>query len=148
VSVYIARGTQTAAAKTALTIISTATMRPRIKKLVGMNIGSVTLDAQIEVQVSRFTAAGTTTAVTVNGTDSADPAAVMTFGSNATVEPTYTANTLLASLIYNPRGQSLWQAYDKDAELLLPATAANGAGALLNTLGGGTTVVVEGTVQQ
>lgn len=147
-SIYSARGTQTAAAKTALVVTSTAAIRPRIKKLIGSNIGAVTLDSQIEVQVSRFTNPGTTTAVTPAGYDSGDPAATLIFGSNATVEPTYTANTLLTSLIYNPRGSQIWQAYDKDAEILLPATASNGAGALLNTLGGGVTVAVTAEVQQ
>ena len=146
-SIYVARGTQTAAAKTALVIIATATIRPRVKRITGKNIGAVTLDSQIEVQVSRITTAGTTTAVTPAGSDPNDPASTLIAGSNASAEPTYTANTLQCSLIYNPRGQDVWQAYDPAAEIVLPAVAANGIGALLNTLGGATTVVVEATVQ-
>ena len=147
-TVYSGRGTQTVAAKTALTVISAATIRPRIKKLSGKNIGVVTVDSQIEVQLSRFTAAGTTTPVTPVATDSGDPASTLTMGSNATVEPTYTSNTLEASLIFNPRGKDEWTPYDGTADIVLPATAANGLGGLLVTLGGGTTIVVTADVQQ
>jgi hypothetical protein len=147
-SLYVARGTQTAAAKTALGIVSTAAVRPRVKQLKGSNIGTVSVDSEVEVQCSRTTTAGTSTAVTPAPTDPNDPASTFTAGSNHSAEPTYTASTLLASLIFNPRGQAIWQAYDPAAEIILPATASNGLGALLNTLGGATTVVVEATVQQ
>ena len=147
-SIYSARGNQTVVARTVLVIIATATIRPRVKRITGKNVGAVTLDSQIEVLVSRITTAGTTTAVTPAATDPNDPASVLIAGSNASAEPTYTANTLQVSLIFNPRGQDVWQAYDPAAEIILPAVAANGIGALLNTLGGGTTVVVEATVQQ
>lgn len=147
-AIYVGRGSKTTVAQTVLTVISTATIRPRIKMLKGLNLGTVSTDSNIEVQCSRITTTGTTTGVTVGGTDSGDPAATVIFGSNATIEPTYTANTLLASLIYNPRGQGLWQAYDPAAEISLPSTASNGLGCLLNTIGGGVTIVVEATVQQ
>jgi len=148
VSVYTARGTQTAAAKTALVILATATVRPRVQKIKGTNIGAITLDSQIELQISRITTAGTTTPVTPAPTDPNDPAATFLAGSNASVEPTYTANTLLTDLAYNPRGQDIWQAVDRAAEILLPAVANNGLGVLLATLGGGTTVAAEASVQQ
>ena len=92
-SIYAAQGTQTAAPKTALVVISMATGRPRIIEYKLSNVGAVTVDSQFQVQVKRFTAAGTTTAVTAGQTDPSDAAAtlVMAFGSNAIVEPTYTA---------------------------------------------------------
>ena len=142
------RGTQTVAAKTVLVIIATATIRPRIQKLTGKNIGTIATDSNVELTCSRITTTGTTTAVTLNGSDPNDPAATLIAGSNASVEPTYTANTLQASLIYNPRGQDLWQALTPAAEIILPATASNGLGVLLVTLGGGVTVVAEAQVQQ
>ena len=87
-SIYAAQGTQTAAPKTALTVTSTANGRPRILEFIYSNIGAVTVDSQFEVQVSRYTAAGTTTVVTPGQTDPSDAAASrVTFGSNATASP-------------------------------------------------------------
>ena len=147
--IYAAQGVQTAAPKTALTVVSSANGRPRILEYVYSNIGAVTVDSQFEVQASRFTAAGTTTAVTPGQTDPSDSAATLvTFGSNATVEPTYTANSTINRQGINPRGIYRWTAYDPSAELILPAVASNGIGFLLNTLGGAVTVVVDVKVRQ
>lgn len=146
--IFTPKGLQTAAAKTALTLISTAAIRPRIKYLKAYQVGVVSVDSETEVLCSRITTAGTVTALTLAGTDSADPAATLIAGSNATVEPTYTANTLEASLIFNPRGFGQWQPLDATGDILLPPTASNGLGCLLNTLGGSTTVYVEATVLQ
>ena len=148
-SIYAAQGTQTAAPKTALTVVSTANGRPRIIEYKLSNVGAVTVDSQFEVQVKRFTAAGTTTAVTPGQTDPSDAAATLvTFGSNATVEPTYTASTTIDDTGVNPRGIYRWTAYDPSAELILPATASNGIGFLLNVLGGAVSVVVDAKVRQ
>lgn len=146
--IYRAQGTQTAAAKTALTLVSTAAVRPRLLAFNLSNIGTVSTDAGFEVQLKRFTAAGTTTAVTPAAVDSGDPASVFTAGSNATVEPTYTASTVLADVAVNPRSTFRWVALEQRDEVILPATAANGVGFLLNTLGGATTVVVDATVME
>lgn len=147
-SVYTCRGTKGTASQTALIVLATTAVRPRVQRIKGTNIGAVTVDSQIEVSCSRVTTAGTSTAVTPAPMDPNDPAATLIVGSNASAEPTYTANTLLTNLAYNPRGQDVWQAYDRAAEIVLPATANAGFGALLVTLGGGTTVAVEATVQQ
>lgn len=147
-SVYSVQGTQTSAAKTALTVVSTAALRPRIIDFTYSNIGTVSVDSGFEMHVKRFTAAGTTTALTPAPTDSADAAATFTAGSNATVEPTYTANTLLHQFVVNPRSTFRWVAYDQRAELILPATASNGVGWLVNALGGATTIVVDASVLQ
>ena len=147
-SVYTARGTQTTAAKTALILLGTTAVRPRVQRIKGTNVGAVTVDSQIELQVSRVTTAGTSTAVTPAPTDPNDPAATFVAVSNASAEPTYTANTLLTDLAYNPRGQDVWQAYDRAAEIIIPATANAGIGVLLNTLGGGVSVAAEASVQQ
>lgn len=145
---YTVVGTQTAASKTALTIISTAAIRPRICEFTLSNGGLVSTDQSYQVQLKRFTAAGTTTAVTPASTDSGDPAATFTAGSNATVEPTYTSNTTLRDLFVNPRSTFRWVAYDQRSELIMPATAANGIGFFLNALGGATTVNCDASVAQ
>lgn len=147
-TVYVGKGVQTAAAKTALTIISTAAIRPRVKKLVGTQIGVVSVDSEVEILCSRITTAGTTTGLTLAGLDPNDPTATLIMGSNATVEPTYTANSLQAALNFNPRSFFIWQSLQESADIVLPATANNGLGCLLNTLGGATNVYVEATVQQ
>jgi hypothetical protein len=145
---YTAVGTQTAAAKTALGITSTAAIRPRIVGFTLSNIGTVSVDSAMQIQAKRFTAAGTSTAVTPAASDSGDPAATFVAGSNHTVEPTYTASTTLKDLAVNPRSTFRWVAYEQRAELLMPATAANGIGFLVNAIGGALTVNVDCEVLQ
>jgi len=146
--IFKATGTQTAAAKTLLTLISTATIRPRLLAAVYSQVGAIVLDSNWQVQGKRFTAAGTTTAVTPTSTDSGDPASTFTAGANATVEPTYTANTTFTDMGINPRNTYRWVAYDPRDEIIKPSTAANGLGFLLNALGGAITAQVEATVMQ
>lgn len=146
--IFKAVGTQTVAAKTILTIVSAATVRPRLLAAVYSQVGAITLDSNWQVQGKRFTAAGTTTSVTPASTDSGDPAATFTAGSNASAEPTYTANTIFTDQGINPRNTYRWVAYDPRDEIIMPATAANGVGFLLVALGGATTAQVEATVMQ
>jgi len=146
--IFKAIGQQTVVSKTILTIISAATIRPRIVAAIFSNIGAVSLDSQWQVQCKRFTAAGTTTAVTPASTDSRDPAATFTAGSNASAEPTYTANTTVLDLGINPRNTFRWVAYEQRDELIAPSTAANGFGFFLNVLGGAVTAQVEASVMQ
>lgn len=147
--IYAAQGSQTAGAKTALTLVSTANGRSRLLEFIYSNVGAVTVDSQFEVQLKRFTAAGTTTAVTPTPTDPSDPAATLfSAGSNATVEPTYTAGSVINDNGVNPRGIYRWTAYAPDAEIILPAVAASGLGFLLATLGGAVTVIVDTKVRQ
>ena len=147
--IYAAQGSQAAAAKTALTLVSTANGRSRLLEYIYSNVGAVTVDSQFEVQLKRFTGAGTTTAVTPTPTDPSDPAATLfTAGTNATVEPTYTAGSVIDDTGVNPRGVFRWTAYAPDAEVILPATASNGLGFLLAVIGGATTVLVDVKVRQ
>jgi hypothetical protein len=142
-SIYAAQGTSAVAGRTALILVSTATIRPRILEYVLGQLGTPSGDGAIEVTVKRFTVAGTTTAVTPASTDSGDPASTLTAGSNATVEPTYTSNTTMADVTYNPRTIYRWTAYDQRAELIMPATAANGIGFLVAGLGSGITITAD-----
>ena len=147
--IYAAQGSQTAGSATALTLVSTTNGRSRLIEYTLSNVGAVTVDSQFEVQLKRFTVAGTTTAVTPSSTDPSDPAATLfTAGSNATVEPTYTAGVIIDDKGVNPRGLYRWTAYAPDAEIILPATAANGLGFYLNALGGAVKVIVDAKVRQ
>jgi hypothetical protein len=84
-------------------------------------------DNAIEWLWQRYTAAGTSTAVTPTALDSGDPAATSTSGINHTVEPTYTAGAILWHAAVNQRATQRFQ-FDPDAPLVIPAVANNGIG--------------------
>lgn len=114
--------------KTLLTLISATTVRPKIFQFAVSTTGAAA-DGVLEWIIQRFTAAGTTTAVTPRNMDSTDPAtATATAGSNATTEPTYTANSSLFDEGVNQRATYTWNAWTEGAQLVAPATASNGLG--------------------
>ena len=106
-----------------------ATATPRRIKVYEMTFGcsGAPADNIFQWQAQRFTAAGTTTAVTPQPLDPADAAALSAGGSNATVEPTYTANQILLTVALNQRATFRWVA-PPGGELVTPATNANGLG--------------------
>jgi hypothetical protein len=120
------QGTVASTFKTALTVIASTSTRGA---LYFFNLGTTgtAADGVLEWRLSRFTAAGTTTAVTPVALDGADPAALLTAGSNASGEPTYTASTSLFDQGINQRATYTWIAVP-GGELLVPATASNGIG--------------------
>ena len=107
-------------------ITSAATIRPRIYEI---NIGSdaTPADNAWEFTFKRFTAAGTSTAVTPRALDPADPASLASAGVNHSAEPTYTANSELLHIAGNQRATWRWVSAP-GGELVLPPTAANGIG--------------------
>lgn len=132
---YSVSGTDTnTASTTQIAITSAATVRPKIYDLL---IGSVATPADNawDFQIQRYTAAGTSTAVTPQKLDPGDPAALASAGVNHSAEPTYTANEILLRIGGNQRATFRWVAAP-NGELVLPATAANGAGLLSNAVGG------------
>lgn len=145
-SLYAAQGTQTAAAKTALVVISASTIRPRLVEFKYSNVGTVSTDSGFQMQLKRCTTTGTTTAVTPSPMDSGDPAATFTAGSNASAEPTYTSNTTMDDTSVNPRSIYRWAPNDPSGYIVLPATASNGVGFFVNALGGATTIVADAKV--
>jgi hypothetical protein len=147
--IYAAQGTQTVTAKTALTLASTANGRSRLIEYTLSNVGAIALDSQFEVQVKRFTASGTSTAVTPTSTDPSDPSATLfTAGSNCTVEPTYVAGEIVAATGVNPRAIFRWTAYDPSAEVILPAVADSGLGFFVTVLGGASQVLADAKIRQ
>jgi hypothetical protein len=86
-------------------------------------------------QFQRFTAAGTSTAVTPTAIDPADPAALTVAGQNNTVEPTYTAGQIVAAKALNQQATYRWFAGQPDQRLVIPATNANGIGVATPTCG-------------
>lgn len=85
-------------------------------------------DTAVQLQFQRFTAAGTTTAVTPVPVDPADAACTTAAGQVATVEPTYTANQIVLQLVFNQRSTVRWFAAPGE-EIVWPATAGSGVGA-------------------
>jgi hypothetical protein len=94
-----------------------------------LSLGSETAPADIAMlfTVRRYTAAGTSTAVTPLALDPADPAFLGQAGENHTVDPTYTANAILLNIPLNQRATFRWVAV-QGGELVYPATTANGIG--------------------
>jgi len=84
-------------------------------------------DCDLQWDVSRITALGTVTSVTPNPLDGADAGFMGQAGSNATAEPTYTANSSLWNMALNQRA-IFKQVFKDGKELVYPATANNGLG--------------------
>lgn len=82
-------------------------------------------DCSIQWDMSKITAAGTSTAFTPNPADNL-ATALATAGVNATVEPTVTANSSRFNIGANQRQCIRWFAGAIDDELWFPATANNG----------------------
>ena len=107
-----------------LGITSAATVRPVIH-YIGIGISGTPADNAITWYLGRHTAAGTSTAVTPQALDPADPSSLTAAGENHTIEPTLTANAILFRLALNQRASHSWWA-DAYGGLQAPATAANG----------------------
>src|SRR5579859_4374479 len=112
--------------KTALVLTSTAAIRPFIYDML-LGSSAAPADNACTIYIQRSTAAGTSTAVTPQALDPADPNATASAGKTLTVEPTYTANAILFHLALNQRASHRWIA-DPNGPITLPATANNGVG--------------------
>jgi hypothetical protein len=128
-----------AATKTPLILGGSATLVPRILSFAVSTDGVPTSDQSFVLRLQRATALGTSTAVTPGAPDPGDATAgaTMTFGSNCTVEPTYTSGAgILWEQGMNPRITKEWSAYNPRAEIEFIATASNGVGFQVQAAGG------------
>jgi len=117
----------TSSIKTALVLVATAAVRPTIYDF-SVGTSGTPADNSSQWQLQRFSAQGTSTAVVPAALDSGDPTATSLAGQNNTVEPTYTANTVVfGPLDLNMRATFRWVAAP-GGELICPATAASGIG--------------------
>lgn len=116
------------ASKTAVTVLSTTAVRPRVYEFtIGVKTDPNTTDQQLEWAIGRVTAAGTAgSSPTPNPVDPGDVASVATAGITHSAEPTYAA-TYLMDMVMNQRAVFRWVAVP-GYELVAPATAANGIG--------------------
>jgi len=112
--------------KTAGVLTASTSVRAKLFHFILSTLGAAA-DGVLEWRLRRFTAAGTTTAFTPNASDPADPVALAAGGSNASAEPTYTANSQMFDKGVNQRVTYTWYA-PQDDELVVPATSANGIG--------------------
>ncbi len=125
---YSIAGTRAVASatKSLLGLTATSGVRPRIADIL-WGSAATPADNALEWILQRFTAAGTSTAVTPEPVDPADPAATAIAGQNHTVEPTYTSGKILLDVPMNQRSTQRWVA-SPGYEFVCPATAANGLG--------------------
>src|SRR5687767_15452291 len=89
-----------------------STTQARRGKIYDLMFGSeaTPADAAILWTLRRYTAAGTSTAVTPQALDSADAAFLGQAGENHTIEPTYTAAAILLNVPLNQRATFRWVA--------------------------------------
>lgn len=115
------------AATTILGVDAGATTR-RIK-VYDLVLGSdaTPADNAAEYVLQRYTVDGTSTAVTPQALDGADPAALAEAGEAHSVEPTYTANAIMLQWAQNQRATFRWVAVP-GGEIVCPNTADSGVG--------------------
>jgi hypothetical protein len=114
--------------KTPLLLTGSTTVRAKIFHFVVSTTGAAA-DGVLEWILQRSTVIGTTTAVTPRNLDATDPSsAAATAGSNATTEPTYTANSSLFDEGINQRATYTWNAWTEGAQLVVATVAGNGIG--------------------
>ena len=152
-SVQGAQATVSTGYKTAIIITAAASGTIRRGKVFDINMAAqsapASTDTNIQFDLSRQTAAGTTTAYTPLPADPADAAFSGLAGVNATVEGTVTATTSVFNMAMNQRAPYRWQTYlGSGAELVYPATASNGFAFRVLSAGytgaaGGTVMVAE-----
>jgi hypothetical protein len=134
---YSSDGSQNAAASTTiLGLTSAATIRPHVYELV-FGSSATPADQAFNMQVNRYTAAGTATSVTPQALNTSDPASLASAGEDHTVEPTYTAGAVMLSFSINQQSTFRW-AVPPEEGIVLPATAANGVGLRFVLVSGGT----------
>jgi len=121
----------------------------RRTKLTELTVGqdASPADNTVKYVLQRFTAPGTSTAVTPVALDPADAAATIVAGQNHTVEPTYTAGQILLTIPLNQRATFRWVA-PPYGELVTPATASNGIGIATPVAGGLPTIVADAKVEE
>lgn len=123
------------------TVVADST-RPRRIKWYDIMFGSeaTPADAALLFTAQRCSAAGTGSAVTPQPLDPADAATEADAAENHTIEPTYTAGGIMLNIPVNQRATFRW-ACSPGAEIVTPATAANGLGIQTDTISTGTPVI-------
>ena len=133
--------TNTASATVPMGCLTWATSAKRLK-VTGLIVGSdaTPADNAAKYAFQRTTARGTaSTSITPQATDPADPAALATFDTAWSANPTLTANAFVLQLAGNQRATLRWFATYPGKELIIPTTAGNGL-ALMSLVVGGSAI--------
>jgi hypothetical protein len=111
--------------KTLIVITGGATAVTSIERLY---VGQSTQDTSenVDVKFQRASAAGTSTAFTVAKMSNLAGATAATLGVNATVEPTYTSNTILINQAFNVLSGFLWTPGSDDEVITIPPSGIAG----------------------
>lgn len=134
---YSIDGNQNAtAADSIIGILSATTIRPKVYYICFGSAASPA-DQAFNMAIQRCTTAGTSTAVTPQALDPADPASLSSGKENYTVEPTITSGSTLLSFSVNQQATFRWQTVP-DEGLVSPATANNGLVLTFIVVSGGT----------
>jgi hypothetical protein len=140
---YYANGFCTAGtAKTAVELVTTTAVRPKIYELI-MGCAAAPASQAAKWGLQRHTGTGTGTALTAVKVDPADPAALVTCKTNNSAEPTATAGDILFELSLNQQASFDFKC-NPGREFTLAASAT--AGAALRTLTSTGTAVHEGSI--
>lgn len=107
--------------------VTAAASSPRRGKVYDILVGTngTPADNYMEYDISRQTASGTASVITVNALDPADANFTSLAAANATGEGTITANSSVFYVGVNQRASYRWVAAP-GSELVFPATANNG----------------------
>lgn len=106
-------------------------------------------DCMIATDISKFTAAGTSTSIVPPGSDGLiDAAALGTYGVNASVEPTYSATTSVFFKNINQRASDKQWWRDKATCPISPAVTANGLGIRHKSTNYASTMIVNALVEE
>lgn len=107
--------------------VTAAAASPRRGKVYDILVGTngTPADNYMEYDISRQTASGTASVITVNALDPADSNFTSLAAANATGEGTITANSSVFYVGVNQRASYRWVAAP-GSELVFPATANNG----------------------
>jgi len=126
-----------------------ATATPRRIKLYECTVGQDNTpgDNTLKYVFQRFSAPGTSTAVTPQPLDLADAPALSAAGQVNTVEPTYTAGAVLLVISMNQRATFRWVA-PPGGELVVPATNNAGIGIATPVAGGTPTITGDLKIQE
>ena len=119
-------GALTSSYQTGLAIHAGTGVRPRVFQI-GFS-STTSADKALEWLIQRLSADGTGTSVTPKPFDPADPAGEVTAKRTYSGEPTYTSGETPIDLGGHQKSQVIWNAYDEQAKIIIPATSGAGLG--------------------
>lgn len=129
-------GNVTVNTKTAIAVSGNTTVLTKIRGFTLSNIGAVSGDSPIHLQIKRTTANATGTTITPSKASPYELAAGFTVLKTITAEPTYdSATDALDDSGYSARCTYRWAADGEDGSLLIAPSTTAGIGFFINNIG-------------